>query len=74
VAGWFFLKSVSCLMSHILLIGSFFFDELYLYVVENISLTYTKFSCSLFILDSCFPHVMILCTIQVSLKVHHFPL
>jgi hypothetical protein len=47
VIGWFFLKSISYLMSLILLIGSFCFDELYLHVVENISLAYAKFSCSL---------------------------
>jgi hypothetical protein len=47
---------VSYLMSPIPLC----FDELYLHVIENISLTYAKFSCSLFMLDSCFPHVMIL--------------
>jgi hypothetical protein len=41
-------------------------------VAEIISLKYAKFSCSLFMLDSCFPHVMILCTIQGSPKVHHF--
>jgi hypothetical protein len=41
-------------------------------VVEIISLTYAKFSCSLFMLDSCFLHVMILCTIQGSPNVHFF--
>jgi hypothetical protein len=58
-------------MSLILVIGSFCFDELCLHVVENISLTYAKFSCSLLI-DSCFSHVMIICTIQGSSKVHYF--
>jgi len=53
-------------------ISSFCFDELYLHVGENISLTYAKFSCSLFMIDSCFSHVMISCTIQVSPKVHLF--
>jgi len=53
-------------------IGSFCFDELYLHVIENISLTYAKFSCSLFIIDSCISHVMILCTIQGSSKEHYF--
>jgi hypothetical protein len=41
-------------------------------VVEIISLTFAKFSWSLFMLDSCFSHVMILCTIQGSPKVHLF--
>jgi hypothetical protein len=59
-------------MSLTLFIGSLCFDKLYLHVVENISLTYAKFSCSLFIIDSCFSHVMILCTIQESSKVHFF--
>jgi hypothetical protein len=41
-------------------------------VVENISLTYAKFSCSLSMIDSCFSHVMILCTMQGSSNVHSF--
>jgi len=41
-------------------------------MVENISLTYAKFSCSPFMIDSCFSHVMISCTIQGSPKVHLF--
>jgi hypothetical protein len=41
-------------------------------MAETISLKFAKFSCSLFMLDSCFPHVMILCTIQGSPKVHYF--
>jgi len=83
VAGWFsfflflflfffFSFFVSYLMFLILFIGSFCFDELYLHVVENISLTYAKFSCSLFIIDSCVSHVMILCTNQGSSKEHSF--
>jgi hypothetical protein len=66
------LSAISCLLFYF--IGSMCFDELCLHVVENISLTYAKFSCSLFMLDSCFPHVMILCIIQGSPKVHLFPL
>jgi hypothetical protein len=41
-------------------------------MAEIIGLKYAKFSCSLFLLDSHFPHVMILCTIQGSPKLHHF--
>jgi len=41
-------------------------------MVEIISLRFAKFSWSLFMLDSCFSHVMILCTIQGSPKVHIF--
>jgi hypothetical protein len=37
-------------------------------MVENISLTYAKFSYSLFMIDSCFSHKMTSCTIQGSLK------
>jgi spore coat protein CotF len=51
-------------------ISSLFFDELFLHVVENISLTYAKFSCSFFFtIDSCFSHVMTPCTILGSPKV-----
>jgi hypothetical protein len=50
-------------------ISSLCFDELFLHVVENISLTYAKFSCSLFMIDSCFSHVMTPCTILGSPKV-----
>jgi hypothetical protein len=35
-------------------------------VVENISLTYAKFSCSLFMIDSCFSHEMTPCIILGS--------
>jgi hypothetical protein len=41
-------------------------------VVENISLTYAKFSYSLFMIDSCFSHVMTPCTIQGSPKLCTF--
>jgi hypothetical protein len=41
-------------------------------VVENISLTYARFSCSFFMIDSCFSHEMTPCTIQGSLKVGIF--
>jgi hypothetical protein len=50
-------------------ISSLCFDELFLHVVENISLTYAKFCCSLFMIDSCFSHVMTPCTFLGSPKV-----
>jgi len=55
------LSAISCLL--FLFISSFCFDELCLHVVENISLTYAKFFCLLFMIDSCFFHVMKMCTI-----------
>jgi hypothetical protein len=50
-------------------ISSLCFDELLLHVVENISLTYANFFCSLFMIDSCLSHVMTPCTILGSPKV-----
>jgi hypothetical protein len=50
-------------------ISSLCFDELFLHVVENISLIYAKFSCSLFMIDSFLSHVMTPCTILGSPKV-----
>jgi hypothetical protein len=47
-------------------ISSLCLDELFLHVVENISLTYARFSCSFFMIDSCFSHGMTPCTIQGS--------
>jgi hypothetical protein len=41
-------------------------------MAEIISLKFVKFFCSLFMLDSCLLHVMFLCTIQSSPKVHSF--
>jgi len=38
-------------------------------MVDNISLKYEKFHCSLVMIDSCFSHEMTSCTIQGSLKV-----
>jgi hypothetical protein len=70
VVGWFFFCQLSFVSYSFY--SLFCFDELYLHVVENISLTYAKFSYSLFMIDSCFSHVMILCTIQGSSKVHSF--
>jgi hypothetical protein len=43
-------------------------DELFLHMVENISLTHAKFSCSLVMIDSFFPHAMKMCTIHDSPK------
>jgi hypothetical protein len=71
VGGEFFLRCVSYLMY---LFGSLCLDELFLHVVENISLTYARFSCSFFMIDSCFSHEMTPCTIQGSPKVCIFPL
>jgi hypothetical protein len=51
-------------------ISSLCLDELFLHVVENISLTFARFSCSFFfMIDSCFSHEMTPCTIQGSPKV-----
>jgi hypothetical protein len=50
-------------------ISSLCIDELFLHMAKNISLTYAKFSYSLFMIDSCFSHEMTSCTIQGSLKV-----
>jgi hypothetical protein len=72
VAGRFFQRFVNYLMYLFWFISSFCFDELFLHVVENISLTYAKFSCSLFMIDGCFSHVMTSCTIQGSPKVCTF--
>jgi hypothetical protein len=57
-------------MYFIWVISSLCITELYLHMVENISLTYAKFSCSLEMIDSFFPHAKKMCTIQDSLKVH----
>jgi hypothetical protein len=43
-------------------------DELFLHMVENISLTYAKFSCSLVMIDSFFSHAMKMYMIQDSPK------
>jgi len=72
VAWRFFQRFVSYLMYLFWFISSFCFDEFFLHVVENISLTYAKFSYSLFMIDSYFSHVMTLCTIQGSPKVCTF--
>jgi hypothetical protein len=60
------MSAISCIFW---VISSLSIDELFLHVVENISLTYAKFSFSLFMIDSCFSHEMISCTIQGSPKV-----
>jgi hypothetical protein len=69
VAGQFFQRFVSYLMYLFWFISSLCFDELFLHVVENISLIYAKFSCSLFMIDSFLSHVMTPCTILGSPKV-----
>jgi len=69
VAGQFLQRYVSYLMFFFWVISSLYIDELFLHMVENISLTYAKFSCSLFMIDSCFSHEMTSCTIQGSPKV-----
>jgi hypothetical protein len=69
VAGQFFQRFVNYLMYRFWFISSLCFDELFLHVVENISLTYAKFTCSLFMIGSCFSHVMTSCTILGSPKV-----
>jgi hypothetical protein len=61
------MSAISCILFWV--ISSLCVDELFLHMVENISLTYAKFSCSLVIIDSCFPHEMTSCTIQGSPKV-----
>jgi hypothetical protein len=67
------VPSKVCQLSHVLLfflvISSLCIGELFLHIVENISLTYAKFSCSLVMIDSCFSHEMTSCTIQGSSKV-----
>jgi len=65
----FFQMFVSYLMYLFWFISLLCFDELFLHVVENISMTHSKFSCSLFMIDSCFSHVMTPCTILGSPKV-----
>jgi hypothetical protein len=70
VARWFLLRYVSYLMYFIWVISSLCIDELFLHMVEIISLTYIKFSCSLVMIDSYYPHAMKMCTIQGSLKIH----
>jgi hypothetical protein len=68
VAGQFLQRCVSYLM-YSFWVCALCFNDLFLHVVENISLTYAKFSCSLFIIDSCFSHGMTSSTIQGSPKV-----
>jgi hypothetical protein len=70
VAGWSRLRYVSYLMYFLWVTSSLWINELFLHMVENISLTYAKFSCSLVMIDSFFPHAKKMCTIQDSLKVH----
>jgi hypothetical protein len=68
-AGQFFQRFVSYLRYLSWFTSSLCFNELFLHVVENISLTYAKFSCSLFMIDTCLSHVMTPCTILGSPKV-----
>jgi hypothetical protein len=63
-----FLRYVSYLMYFIWALSSLCVDELFLHMVENISLTYAKFSCSLIMVDSFFPHAMKMCTFHDSPK------
>jgi hypothetical protein len=72
VAGQFFQRFVSYLMYIFWFISSLCFDKLFLHVVENTSLTYAKFSCSFFMIDSCFSHVMTPWTIIGPPKVYIF--
>jgi hypothetical protein len=60
------VPSKVCQLSHVFnwIISSLCIDELFLHMVENISLTYAKVSCSLVMIDSLFPRVMKMCTIQ----------
>jgi hypothetical protein len=60
-AGQFFQRFVIYLMYLFWFISSLCFNELFLHVVENISLTYTKFFCSPFMIDCCLSHVMTPC-------------
>jgi hypothetical protein len=62
------MSAISCIF-FFWVISSLCIDELFLHMVENISLTYEKFPCSLVMIDSCFSHEMTSCTIQGSLKV-----
>jgi hypothetical protein len=64
VAGRSLLRYVSSLMYFTWIISSLCIDELFLHMVENISLTYAKVSCSLVMIDSSFHRVMKMCTIQ----------
>jgi hypothetical protein len=61
------ISAISCIFFWV--ISSLCIGELFLHMVENISLTYAKFSCSLVMIDSCFSHEMTSCTIQGSPKV-----
>jgi hypothetical protein len=72
VAVQFFQRFVSHLMYPFWFISSLCFNELFLHVVKIISLTYAKFSCSFFMIDSCFSHVMTMWTIPDSPKVYIF--
>jgi len=64
------LLAISCFLTWYL--SSLCFDELCLHMFEIISLRFAKFSCCLFMLDSWFSHVMFLCAIQGSPKIHFF--
>jgi hypothetical protein len=45
---------------------------IYFYISESSCLISTKFSCCIYLIDSYFFHVMKMCTIQGSPKVHFF--
>jgi hypothetical protein len=64
VADWSLLRYVSVLMYFTWIISSLCIEELFLHMVENISLTYAKVSYSLVMIDSFFPRVMKMCAIQ----------
>jgi hypothetical protein len=60
------MSAISCILFGFF--SSLCIDELFLHMVENISLTYAKFSCSLVMIDSSFSHAMKMCTIYDSPK------
>jgi hypothetical protein len=55
------------LMSQFLVNHSFFF-----YITKSSCLISAKFPCCIYLIDSCFSHVMKICIIQGFLKVHFF--